>query len=181
MERSSGLLLVERYAAAKPTAIGRLPEEAMRAYRGFDGIAWPGETIRDVEIRDGLAPVTEFEKIMSYYEKADDGALDLVYFPSDDGDDISGFVFAGFDIGYFESEYLYYSVILNEIVFGAVLDLTSFGVKLNESLLAPTEEVCSELLQRRLKVLGTTADVERGPEEMVAIPIYAVKRPVRST
>jgi hypothetical protein len=174
--RRSGLLLVERYAAVRPSAIGVDAENAMNAYRGFDGIAWPGETIRDFQLQNGLASVLELEKVLSAYTNLRDGLVDVVYFPSYDSAPPPGFFFAGYDVGYFESEYSCYSVILNEIIFGTVPELTVFGAALNESLLAPAGEVCEHLMRRRLAALASGVDLERGPAEIVSLPIYAVKR-----
>jgi hypothetical protein len=177
MDLLSGLLLIERFVVSKPSTIGRTPAQAMMAYRGFDGIAWPGDTLRDLDIDDGLSPLTELTKIRKYYDKAADGSMDLVYLSGAVSAAVPGFFFAGFDVGYFESEYSHYSVILNEIIFGAHPELIRFGARLNESLLAPSEQLCREVIQQRGALLATDADIERGPEVIGAIPIYAVARP----
>jgi hypothetical protein len=175
MDLLSGLLLIERFVVSKPSTIGRTPAQAMMAYRGFDGIAWPGDTLRDLEIDDGLSPLTELAKIREYYDKAEE-SMDLVYLSGAVSAAVPGFFFAGFDVGYFESEYSHYSVILNEIIFGTHPELIRFGTRLNDSLLAPTEQMCAEVIQQRSALLATDADIERGPEVIGAIPIYAVIR-----
>lgn len=48
-----GLLLLERYVA-----------DRANRYRGFDGIAWPGNLADDIELVDGLAPLSELAYLL---------------------------------------------------------------------------------------------------------------------
>jgi hypothetical protein len=174
---TGGLLVVERYVPSRPP-YGRLTEAVVRnQYRGFDGHAWPGNLVNDVEMIDGLAPVSELEKLLPYWKGIGDAAVDLVYCAFHEDPELPDFRFAGFDAGYFCSEYLHYSIVLNEVLYGSASMLTTFATQLNAHLLLPTEEHARALLAARHSVNLAQANLEVGDEPLQPIAIFAPVRP----
>lgn len=174
MSRQGGLLLVERYPTAFVSSNAHAAEW-MRRYRGFDGIAWPGETVREIALADGLAPLAELPTLLGYYGKIADRSIDLIYCAFDEMISLPGFTFVGFDVGYYESEYSHFSVVLNEIVAGSLQELRTLASSLNESMLVPTEVECAAILDLRARLLSAGADLERGEEQIGIVRVLAVE------
>lgn len=70
----------------------------------------------------------------------------------------------GFDVGYYESESLHFSVVLNEVVCGTVVELVGFAKRLNANLLFSSREDAEELMRVRESLMGSGADLEMGDE-----------------
>lgn len=169
-----GLLLVERYNVLdRPIQLGLHLNG--RSYRGFDGIAWPGNSLAEFSLRNGLASEDQLPKLLAYYDKIGPPDLDLVYCSSE-MDDLPGFEFVGYDLGYYESEFNHFSVLLNEVVFGSLLQLTKFRASLNECLLLMSDDDTDEIRYERERLLETDSDLEIGEERIETIPMFAIKR-----
>jgi hypothetical protein len=78
---------------------------------------------------------------------------------------------AGFDVGYFESEWSHFSVILNEVLFGVHDELRSFASRLNEHLLVETFEESWTLLKDRNRLARLGADLEQA-SRLEPIPVF---------
>ncbi|HYC93583.1 MAG TPA: hypothetical protein VEO54_30535 [Thermoanaerobaculia bacterium] len=175
-ETTGGLLVVERYVSDR-SPHGHFTEMAVRhRYRGFDGHAWPGNLVNDVELIDGLAPLSELDKLLPYWKGIGDAAVDLVYCSFGEDPELSGFQFLGFDAGYFCSEYLHYSIVLNEVLYGSASVMTAFAAELNEHLLFDTEARAQALLTVRQGIARSEASLEIGDEPLQPIAIFAPPR-----
>jgi len=171
VNRTSGLLLIERFVVSRETSIGISAEEARQRYRGFDGIVWPGETVRSIPLEDGLAPLSELPRLLAYASDLD--GVDLIYCAFEGPPDSHGFRFLGYDIGYFESEYNHFSTILNEIVFGEMDEMTRFGPVLNRSLLFDSSHDAERVVATRTRLLPSAhGALETGEERIEAVPIF---------
>jgi hypothetical protein len=72
----------------------------------------------------------------------------------------AGWSHAGFDVGYFQSQWSHFSVILNEVVFGVHPELRLFASRLNEHLLLSRLESASELIAERKRLAAAGKDLE---------------------
>lgn len=158
---------------SRPSSAG---VDSAGSYRGFDGHAWPGNLIDDVALVDGLAPISELDRLMEYLKRLDGLDIDLIYCSFGEEPGIEGLEFVGYDVGYYESEYLHYSVILNEVLYGSCARLNAFVERLNMQLLATAEADALELLAIRESIGKSECDLEKGEERLRALPIFA---PVR--
>jgi hypothetical protein len=84
---------------------------------------------------------------------------------------LHGWSLAGFDIGYFESEWSHYSAILNEVLFGRYDELRTFAGRLNEHLLVATVELGLALIKERHRLLAMGRDLEQEPPSMEPIVV----------
>lgn len=186
MSRRVGILVVNRFellrrgqetgALSKHVAPREMThEEVFRRYRGFDGLAWPQLEHPQFRTEDGLADAGDAAGVDAYVEtlpRRDEcdvialarmGVSDAVVRPQ-------GWCAAGFDLGYFQSEWSHFSVVLNEIIYGTRLELRRFVSALNEHLLIPTLEEAVEIIKERERVAATGADLEEAAHiEPIAI------------
>jgi hypothetical protein len=140
-------------------------EDVFRRYRGFDGLAWPEVEHREFLTTEGLADVGDLQLVDAYLDDlptrdecdvvalAPTGATDAVL-------RAQGWRAAGFDLGYFDSEWSHFSVVLNEVLYGACLELRRFAGLLNAHLLIPTLEQSIEIMKERERVAAAGADLE---------------------
>jgi hypothetical protein len=93
-----------------------------------------------------------------------------------DGDTpVNGWVRLGIDLGYFHSQWSHYSVILNEVLFGAQPELRSYAGRLNAHLLFSNLEECRSAMSERKVVGSRGADIEN--DDVWPITIFV---PVRA-
>ncbi len=87
------------------------------------------------------------------------------------------FSFLGFDVGYWESAYNHFSVVMNEVIFGKSDCLTSFFKKLNCNLLFDSMELAHQLISNRLKVSNRESRmIETVEEEVIPVAIFGLRR-----
>ena len=171
-----GLLLVQRYASTKSTTGGYTALEVLQKYRGFDGVAWPGELVRDVQLTNGLASLDELDRLTAYVCGIGSPEIDLVYCADETDTDLTGFRFLGYDVGYYCTEYLHYSVVLNELLYGTEPRLVQYASWLNTNLLFESAADARHLLKTRALMQGISVDLERGDESLDPIGIFAPMR-----
>jgi hypothetical protein len=158
--RREGLLLVERFSTTAAP-------EVRRRYRGFDGVAWPGETIRDIGLSDGLAPISELRRLVPYVAGVE--GVDLVYCVIGSSEPRDDLRFLGYDVGWYTSEYSHFSVILHEIIFGHLPRLTAYAEQLNEALLFDSLQAVADVIaDRSLESRRPGADLEDANDEEIA-------------
>ncbi|MGH7926837.1 MAG: hypothetical protein ACREQV_03475, partial [Candidatus Binatia bacterium] len=173
---NSGHPLVERDLVNRPSSIGLTAVEVRQQYRGFDGIVRSGLSGNGIELVDGLAGDHEIPSLRKFQEPIGRPDVDLIYCSDDGSDDPPPplLVFLGYEVGYYESADNYFSVVLNEIVFGAREALVAFGVHLNENLLFGSRSTAREFLRvRAAEPRG--GDLESGPEDMRLIRIFGLR------
>jgi hypothetical protein len=176
MTRRAGILVVNRPsflrsaqgsgALSKRVAPrGMTHEEVFRQYRGFDGDPWTEIDDPELQTDDGLAELGDVGLVQSFLERvpnrAEWEAIVLVRADTD-GEPLTlqGWRLAGFDLGYFRSEWSHFSVVLNEIIYGSQPELTRFISTLNEHWLLPTHALSREAAAAHALLATAGADVE---------------------
>src|SRR5262249_28040258 len=149
-------------------------EEVFRRYRGFDSEPWPMEGHTSLHGEDGLGDPSELRSIEEYAGKLpstheSDIILLVRRGPSDEDTLRLGWECIGFDVGFFESEWSHYSVILSEVIWGTIGELRSFAGKLNEHLLLNDIGDAQALVRRHDVLASQGEDVEVGEMEPFAI------------
>lgn len=178
MNRRIGILVVDRFElmrraarvgvlAKRKPAVEIPSEKVFREYRGFDGVPWPDLEHPEFRTEDGLAALGDSALVDQYVRKLSQReGCDLVLLARLGADveivQKSGWTAAGFDLGYFHSEWSHFSVVLNEVLFGVHSALRSFGSRLNEHLLLGTLEDAVALLTERNQLAATGVDLEQG-------------------
>ena len=155
-------------------------------YRGIEGRRWPEDpTALGIELESGLASLSQFNRVCEYAARIGrDLHVDLLFISADRSmsalqDLPSQLRFVGYDIGSWESDLNAYSVLLNEVIFGEIPELTRFVKNLNENLLLLGTEQDLELLHARQRLVSGGADLEsfHDDERIGAIRVHApVKR-----
>ncbi len=148
-------------------------EEVFRRYRGLDGVAWSTEghpPLRD----DGLAEPSQLAAIEDYARKLPsphENDIILLVQPGTSGESTQrlGWRLIGFDVGYYESAWSHFSVVLNEVIWGTIDELRSFADKLNEYLLLNNVGDAEALVRRHVALASEGSDVEQGEVEPLAI------------
>lgn len=130
-------------------------------FSGIEGDFWPD---LDLENSDIDAPMLEcvynFEEVKQYYEnilKLSECNVDLLFFklptlmmiPKIIKD---RFKFIGYDYGYFYSMWNYYSIVLNEILFGKFNELRNFKSSVNKYNLFENQILLREIIEIRDKL-----------------------------
>jgi hypothetical protein len=119
-------------------SVGGSAVEAITRYGGFDGILWPVPP--PFRVSNGVADPGKWPEVDAYMQtlpQRSECRAVLIESPSAactatvDG----GWAFVGYDVGYVFDEQARYSVILNEIVLGQVLQLRRLSCQLNGRLL----------------------------------------------
>ena len=184
----SGLLVVNRLELMrqslrrgnlqkKTPALALSPEQLFRTYRGFDGQIWPGLTESQVRLNGGLASLAQIALVEEYLTGLGDQAendMIILEFESDAiGSSVSAeWSFAGYELGYFDSQWSHFSIILNEVLYGHDANLQSHARNLNENLLLHSKQEAQTLLVERANLARSGVDVEGG-EKMCPIAVYA--------
>lgn len=175
--KRTGLLVVNRLELLRQAQAAGVLEERQAAlemsdtevfarYRGFDGLAWPCPERLSFEIQDGLAPIAELPSVEGYLAALDsrEECEIIVLAGSDEpapGMRQLGWQAVGFDLGYFESEWSHYSILLNEVVYGLQSELRSYATKLNSFLLLDSIEEAAQLQNIRRKLFARGSDLEQ--------------------
>lgn len=175
-ERSGSL--IERAPARENTNY-----EVFRRYRGFDGVAWPELEHPEFCTEDGLADLADLGRVKAYVarlSRADE--CDIIALArievSASIPALAGWKLAGFDVGYFETEWSHFSVVLNEILYATRPELRRFAAALNEHLLIPTLDTALEVIVERGRMATAGADLEQAAYiEPVAIFLREISRP----
>lgn len=144
-------------------------------YRGFDGVSRPVPDYPKLRIDDGLADVGDLALVDEYVATSptkNELEVILIARGSNPNANIAArWQFYGFDVGYFESEWSHFSVVLNEIVYGTRDELRQFVGVLNANLLVPSLDRAYTVRKEHERLLKTGADVEQCPC-IEAISIY---------
>lgn len=152
----------------------------LKKYRGIEGLPWPIESgISPLKLVDGLAPVTEYENVIKYFETAlTKDFCDFIFCSTSDADFSlpKNFRQLGFDYGLYPSEDGNFSCIFHEVLFGHFDVLKSYAKHLNDYLLFPSEEICSAFRKERDYLKSTGEDLESSVinEDFMPIKISAV-------
>ena len=187
----SGILAVNRQSLlrlalkngklrTRPPALPMTHEQVFSAYRGFDGTAWPEPEPPPFPIVNGLARPKDLVLVENYTKelRARD-ECDIIGLAIAGGREFEGrdspWIWAGFDVGFFESQWSHYSTILNEVVFGAHSALRAFAKLLNQALLFESDEQVASLLALRAELARGGADVEESQSGMQRVSIYVLK------
>lgn len=156
--------------AAGCVPLGLTGAEAFKRYRGFDGDAWPFPDVEGIVRDDGLSSPNDWPSVQRYMAEKDPcDAIALGGIGSTAP--ILGWRELGLELGYFHSQWSHYSVILNEILFGAHAELVSHAARLNANLLFASLEECQLALRDRNEVRLRGGDIE--DEDVVPITIFA--------
>lgn len=177
MRRFARLGSLER----REPAIGLTHSQVFHAYSGFDGDFWPESGEHEIRLTDGLAGCDQLSVVVEYFRnirvKDEVDLVMLEFGPTPNGTRPDGaWTFVGYDLGFIESEWSHFSIILNEIIYGHLRELREFAEGLNEHLLIATESQAELILDRRGLLSSAGADVENG-ENMQAIAVYVRSSP----
>jgi hypothetical protein len=148
---------------ASTSLLGNTDSLDVEEYRGFEGIPWPGKPADFLaSLKHGLASVDEFD-CLNEFESCVRGKPrhDLIYLqgrqPSATPD---GFVFRGFDYGFYLAEYSHYSALYYEVLFGSYQNLRHYTKYLNSALLFSSIEPIQDLHAIRDELIADGADLE---------------------
>lgn len=177
MENSnrSGFIIVARAIDAQRSApevslertptLGISHDDVAERYCGFNRVSCT-ENVSDEKIgclpEDGVFDLADFEMALYIFNKNFSVGCDLIYLGSIYRPRVlpESFQFRGLDLGYYHSMYNYYSVILNEVIYGLEPEMQKFGVFLNSVLLFTNLEEVNRLRSTRLFLLKMGADLE---------------------
>ncbi len=165
---------------ARTPILGLSHDDVADRYCGLDRVSFT-EDVSDEKIGclpdDGVFDLTDYEMALYIFTKNFSVGLDLIYvghiyrpkkLPEP-------FQFRGYDFGYYHTIYNYYSVILNEVIYGLEFEMREFGVSLNNSLLFTDLEAVNRLRATRLVLLKRGADLE-DDDACTAIGIWRYQR-----
>jgi hypothetical protein len=186
MNSNIGLLVVDRFDFLRANApfvpkrhpVGNLTHERVAAeYAGFDGSVWPELDEAEVPLENGLAELVELRNVLSYVRTLPYAAhLDVLAVAREPGPTKEaldpGWTCVGVDIGYYESQWSYFSVLLNEVLYGVNPALTALVDDLNEHLLCNSQEQAAAILTVRNALLKGGADLELVGPAMRPMGIY---------
>lgn len=170
-----------RNSTGSEPSIAAGASEVFNTYKGIDGFPWPGlEHGLRFEIIDGLASPKKLSHVLDYLEEVKtDRLIDLLYIRTARERNFvstvpSGFRFVGYDIGFYYSEVNYFSIILNEVVFGKLQIIRDLSERLNKNLLFDSRGDATMALRLRLGIQKQTGELETcsQDEEFSVIGIY---------
>lgn len=180
MTTNSGIVVLDREAFVRRVAPATLEQgsrskQILARYRGLEGEPWPDSPLSPF-VQDGQPVGIEHSAIVGAHVGGQEAfGSDAVLLGCCDLDSRElerlGWVYAGYDVGYFEGEWSHYSSIFHEVLFGAQTELRDFVHHLNSYYLFPTLELAVEFATERERLLRSGRDVESGPVEPVAIHI----------
>ena len=173
-----GILVVERAYRFQHMALGK--GKIVAKYRGIEGTPWPDEGGTKFKLSCGLAIPEQLPEILNYYQAiSNNRKCDLLFIQTHEVPkraDLppSHFAFCGYDFGNYISEYNFFSVIFNEVLFGKHEELKRFASQLNANLLFDTKEDVEKLKVAREKLAENSADLEtvEMDEDFCEISIY---------
>jgi len=184
---TTGIIVVDRMAflaeisarggIGRSSAIGLADAAVFRKYRGFDGVVWPAP-VTGFDLVNGRAPVSCLDAVREYVSATscpEDCDILLITDCAAEPPHADAEVrFLGFEVGYFESDVSHFSSLLNEVIYGVEVGMTSLYACLNASLLLSSLSQVSELLSARVKLRSLGADLEEG-ELFQGYAIYSMK------
>ncbi len=163
LDRAAKLAEWEVALAERRASVNMSPDQVFAAYRGIDGQPWPSPPFSGWEDR-GVVPLTELENVNAIVEAAGLGhSIDVVALvPGSDAGAMteSGWELLGYDIGYLESTYSHYSVLLHEVIYGIHSSLREHSRALNANLLLSSHDEGVALLDTRAMVAAAGGDIE---------------------
>ena len=184
MTRTEGLVVVDRLAFLRMARrSGRLagprngesPDSVFRRYRGFDGGVWPVQEHPQFATTEGLADEADRAAVEAYLRTLPNAVdCDLLLLVRASAAGFEGaprpeWSFAGLDVGFFESEWSHFSVVLNEVIFGNIPELVSFTDKLGPYLLFESLDDALALASAHMRIANAGGDVEQGDFEPMAV------------
>jgi hypothetical protein len=151
-------------SASNPTnSSGRV----LPKYRGIDGFPWPDRAQwSSMRFEHGVACVDQIGEVLELLRRQPESSdVELLYVESESGSrqfsgPPTGFAFAGFDVGYIDSDLNCFSVVLNEVLVGSLSAMRQLSEKLNENLLFRSPEGASTALAVRKMFPKGTAELE---------------------
>ncbi len=181
------LIIPRNYSGVSSEHEGRLPfnlKYVKEHYKGIDGHSWSAFSEKELEIVCQYATRIGKESMIGIYErmkvKYSDADLDLLYFhggpvtPNTTSIVNSDFIFCGYDFGVFDSTWNVYSIILNEVIFGAYDELRRTSKKLNPFLLFSDMNDIKELQIRREQVMADGGKLEEFDENDDIVSVFSV-------
>jgi len=190
MNMKLGIVVIDRFAALRANARtapkrrpvgGKNHREVAAAYRGFDGAVWPGLQDGQLPVVDGIVGIESLDAVRTYVRGLPNSAeIDVIVLAPIHGsgaEQLPEWRQIGFDIGYYESQWSHFSVLLNEVVYGVNATMTAFAIELNESLLCDSEQAAARIIAARRHLAEGEADLETMGPEMRAIRIYSPSHP----
>lgn len=161
LARVSSLLASDPKTASKRSLNGLSFEQACRKYKGFDGSPWPQQPDQDLpELQHGLLSIEQMPKALEYLRKLPEVLNSEIIVLAPDKNLQSTGKFVGFDVGYYLSEFNFYSSIMNEILFGCHEELRAFEDQLNENLLFSERAQANSYIQVRNKLVEAGRELE---------------------
>jgi hypothetical protein len=155
----------ESVVAQRTPSVALSSDQIAVKYRGFDGDLWPGDEFDVVPKNEfGLVESTDVDRLRSTLARVDPSAmLDLIFIADATAWTPEASMLGsalGYDFGHFASIFNKYSVLLNEVIFGAHDQLRAFGSQLNEHLLFPSLQTALFLGAARRNLVNLGADLE---------------------
>jgi hypothetical protein len=161
--------------------LGLTHDEVAGRYRGFEGDAWGGHDWRSeypFVADSGLGDLSQLAPITEALAKDFGPGSDLIYVGgvSPPAGLPSSLTFVGYDYGYYESVWGYYSVTYNEIIYGLHPAMREFATLLNEHLLLPDAEQADQVGTVRQRLLAAGVDLETDSDEWYAMGVWLYSR-----
>lgn len=194
MPRNTGLIVVNRLefmrqavaaGLTRNPAAGADIQEAFRRYRGFDGVLWPKSPPSLLDLNSGLADFHKLSAVLAYvrelpqHEECDVLLLspvrDRVIPPPD-----NCWTPVGIDVGFYESQHTHFSMILNEVLFGAQETLRRFAGLLNTNLLFPSIDSATAGVEEHERLARDGARVEDAAQ-MRIFALFAPRQRMQTT
>jgi hypothetical protein len=187
----TGLLVVTRIDYARDERFRGQPRgpaaglstcDVLRRYMGFDGELWPEEPgASGIRLENGLAPLKQINRVRLYYESLQSNTrCDLLAIGRADFEeslDLGGerFELLGYDFGYIESEYNFYSFLFHEIIYARFDEFKEIASTLNQHLLLESLDIAKEIskILDALELRGERLETSDSPEVCVPIAVLA--------
>lgn len=144
-------------------------------YKGFDGEFWPGASPSDERLQEGLVPFRELENVAHFMRAAQEkGSNVRLVFVSRSRPSCDKFEFAGFDVGFIETSFNYFSAILNDVLnpHGAYSWMKD---ELNENRLFDDETKALAFAKLRSNHVGGDAEALSQEQKMGVVAIWLYK------
>ncbi|MEZ4444865.1 MAG: hypothetical protein R3B72_37665 [Polyangiaceae bacterium] len=168
MSEEAGLLAVDRVAyrrvlrgvdgARRSPLTGQTLDETLSCYGGVEGELWPG-WVGDWPFEDALLPMAHAARYTDYLDGLGP-QVEILGVARGESASPEGWSLWGYDVAVVESPWSVFSVVLNELLFGALARLGAYRERLNERLLLRRREHAEELVERHLAAEREGADVE---------------------
>jgi hypothetical protein len=120
-------------------------EDILTKYNGFEGTFL---LVKDFENKyhENHGKIKDFDIYLEFYKKNKNDYINFLYLNNkiQNIEKIINkkFIFVGIEFGYCKNEFIVYSSIFNEIIFGVTEELISYKKHLNDNLLFPSKDIC---------------------------------------